>query len=178
MATGRRDEIVRAAFHRVATSGLSGLRMRDVAAEAGVNIATVHYHLTSKTELVRAVVEYAHQQFAELAAAGRLRPHLDKVFALLERDPHLGRVLAEVALEAGRDPVIAEIVRAAEDRWCDALQAMLAPLPASRARPIARLVMLTVKGACLPPTSPADLRAARRELVRCLPVPCSPPEAH
>jgi AcrR family transcriptional regulator len=174
MAVGRRDDIVRAAFGRVAAKGLSGLRMRDVAAGAGVNIATVHYHLTSKTEVVRAVVEYAHEQFAGHATpapGGGLRQHLDRVFALLERDPQLGHVLAEVALEAGRDPVVAEIVRASEARWSEALQALLAPLPARRARPIARLVILTVKGACLPPTSPAELRAAKRELVRCLPPP-------
>jgi AcrR family transcriptional regulator len=132
----------------------------------------VHYYLTSKTELVRAVVEYAHELFAAQAApplARGMRQHLEKVFALLERDPQLGHVLAEVALEAGRDPVVAEVVRAAEARWSEALQALLAPLPARRAKPIARLVILTVKGACLPPAGPEDLRAARRELIRCLP---------
>jgi AcrR family transcriptional regulator len=164
MTEGRRDEIVRAAFGCVAAKGLAGLRMRDVAAAAGVNIATVHYHLTSKTELVRAVVEHAHHLFARAAppSAGGLERHLGAVFALLERDPQLGHVLAEVALEAGRDPVVAGIVRASEDRWRGALETMVT-------RPVARLVMLTVKGACLPPAGPADLRAARAELVRLLP---------
>jgi AcrR family transcriptional regulator len=164
MTEGRRDEIVRAAFGCVAAKGLSGLRMRDVAAAAGVNIATVHYHLTSKTEVVRAVVEYAHDVFARAAApsAGGLDRHLGAVFALLERDPQLGHVLAEVALEAARDPVVADIVRASEDRWRAGLETM-AP------GPVARLVILAVKGACLPPTGPADLRAARAELVRLLP---------
>jgi AcrR family transcriptional regulator len=164
MTEGRRDEIVRAAFACVAAKGLSGLRMRDVAAAAGVNIATVHYHLTSKTEVVRAVVEYAHDLFGRAAppAAGGLDRHLEAVFALLDRDPQLGHVLAEVALEAGRDPVVAGIVRASEDRWRAALETMVPP-------PVARLVILTVKGACLPPTGPADLRAARDLLVRLLP---------
>lgn len=172
---GRRDEMVRAAFRCVAAKGLTGLRMRDVAAEAGVNIATVHYYLTSKAELVRAVVEYAHEQFRRHAAppeggdpVRRLRTHLDKVFALFERDPRLAHVLAEVALEGERDPVVAEIIRSSEQHWREALQAMLAPLPARRTRPVALLVILAVKGACLPPTSAPDRRSARRELIRCL----------
>jgi AcrR family transcriptional regulator len=167
--------MVQAAFRCVAAKGLTGLRMRDVAAEAGVNIATVHYYLTSKTELVRAVVEYAHRQFRRHATppeggepAERLRTHLDKLFELLEGDPPLAHVLAEVALAGERDPVVAEIIRGSERHWREALQAMLTPLPARRTRPVAMLVILAVKGACLPPTSAPDLRLARRELVRCL----------
>jgi AcrR family transcriptional regulator len=96
----RRAEIVEAAYRCVADKGLYGLRMRDVAAEARVNIATVHYYLTSKTDLIRAVVEHAHDRFRQHAAppeesdpARRLRAHLDTVFKLLNDDPRLGHVL-------------------------------------------------------------------------------------
>ena len=167
----RRTQVVEAAYRCLARNGLAGLRMRDVAVEAGVNIATVHYHLTSKDQLIREVVEYAQRQFQEQAAAPpdpdpvrRLRAHLDGVFDLLDRDPGLGHVLADVALYAPRDPVVAEIVANSERHWREALQAMMAPLPRRRTRPVALLIILVVKGACLPPHSRPDMRAVRREL--------------
>lgn len=168
---GRRDAIVAAAFRCIASSGIAGLRMRAVAAEAGVNIATVHYHLTNKAELIRAVVEQAHQRFAEAAATpegttptARLHIHLDEVFGLLQRDPALGRVLAEVALGAAHDPVIAEIVSTGEARWRHGVEMILRPLPGRQSRPVAALVVLVVKGACLPPTDARAIAAARRAL--------------
>jgi AcrR family transcriptional regulator len=39
----RRQELVLAAFHQIAERGFEGLRTREVAAEARVNIATLHY---------------------------------------------------------------------------------------------------------------------------------------
>jgi AcrR family transcriptional regulator len=172
---GRRAGIIAAAYQQLADKGLAGLRMRDVALAAGVNISTVHYHLTSKTELIRAVVGYAHQQFSEHATppasaspARRLAVHLKLVFGLLESNPGLGRVLAEIALYSERDPVVAGIVRASEEQWLAALQAMLAPLPRRTTRTAGLVIILAVKGACLPPTSTASLRAARRELTSSL----------
>ncbi|HEV7711135.1 MAG TPA: TetR/AcrR family transcriptional regulator [Asanoa sp.] len=171
----RRAEIVDAAYRCVAEKGLPGLRMRDVAAAAGVNIATVHYHLTSKEELIRAVVDRAHEEFARNATPPpstdprtRVAAHLRRLFALLERDPRLGHVLTELALQGERDPVVAEVVAASEARWRTNLQAMLAPLPKARAAALATLIIMTVKGACLPPHNPTALRGARRELVRHL----------
>ncbi|HVX44324.1 MAG TPA: TetR/AcrR family transcriptional regulator [Mycobacteriales bacterium] len=166
----RRDQIVDAAFDLIGDVGLQGLRMRDVAAAAGVNISTVHYHVASKAELVRAVVGKANGTFRThaLPPAGtdpvrRMQAHLTKVFDLLLADPRLGRVLAEVALHAPRDPVIAETVAAAERHWLSALRAMLPPGRDSAA--FARMVMLTVKGACLPAADPREMRSARRALL-------------
>lgn len=171
----RRATIVEAAYRCIAAKGLEGLRMRDVAAEAGVNIATVHYYLASKQQLIHAVVEYAHVQFQRDAAppatadpARSLYLHLERVFDLLERNPQLGHVLADVALYAERDPAVAAMVTNAERRWREAVQGMLSPLPKRRTRPLALLVITVVKGTCLPPHSRLDTAAARRELARCL----------
>jgi AcrR family transcriptional regulator len=168
----RRAEIVDAAYRCVADKGLYGLRMRDVAAAAGVNIATVHYHLTSKADLIRAVVEYANGRFRREAAppddpdpVRRLRAHLDRLFALLVEDPRLGNVLADIALHARRDRTLAEIVAGAEEGWLGTLREMMAPLPRRETDAVARLVMLVVKGACLPPVRADELAAAHRELV-------------
>ncbi len=184
-AAGRRAEIVEAAYRCVAANGLYGLRMRDVAATAGVNIATVHYHLSSKAGLIRAVVEHAHGRFRREAAPAdepdpvrRLRAHLDRLFALLARDPDLGHVMAEIALHARRDDAVAEAVASAEERWREALLDMMAPLPRRQVAPVALLVTLTAKGACLPPVRSTDLAAAHHELIGCLERrldPTSPP---
>ena len=45
-----------AAYKRLAEAGFEGLRTRDVAADAGVNIATLHYYFPSKEALIRGVV--------------------------------------------------------------------------------------------------------------------------
>ena len=42
-----------------ADRGLSALTVRDVAKQAGISHAMVHYHFESKDELILAAVEYA-----------------------------------------------------------------------------------------------------------------------
>lgn len=168
----RRDQIVEAAYGCLGDTGLPGLRMRDVAARAGVNIATVHYHVPGKAELIRAVVTHAHALFQERTAPPpgtaprlRVREHLTRVFDLLAADPLLGRVLAEVALHAERDPATARIVEAAERRWRDALRAML-PDRTRHPGQLVHMIVYGVKGACLPPVDPGGLRSARQAFLR------------
>ena len=38
-----RQALIGAAYQRIANDGFEGLRTRDVAADVGVNIATLHY---------------------------------------------------------------------------------------------------------------------------------------
>ena len=49
----RRHDLVQAAFRGIAERGFEGLRTRDVAADAGVNIATLHYYFPTKEALIR-----------------------------------------------------------------------------------------------------------------------------
>ena len=48
----RRRALVLAAFGQIAERGFEGLRTREVAAEAGVNIATLHYYFPTKEALI------------------------------------------------------------------------------------------------------------------------------
>jgi AcrR family transcriptional regulator len=54
-----RREILKAAEESFAASGFVGATTRQVAARAGVNVATLHYHFGNKERLYRAVLDAA-----------------------------------------------------------------------------------------------------------------------
>ena len=54
-----RREILMAAEQSFAASGFTGATTREVAARAGVNVATLHYHFGNKEGLYRAVIDRA-----------------------------------------------------------------------------------------------------------------------
>ena len=117
----RRQALVRAAFARIASEGFEGLRTRDVAADVGVNISTLHYYFPTKEALIRAVFGHAMRKFVVTmpttgSPADQLRNHLSALRRLLKEDRELFVVLGELALRAPRDPVIATIVRD-DDAW-------------------------------------------------------------
>jgi AcrR family transcriptional regulator len=58
-ASGRVDEILRAACRVVVSGGASDLRIGRVAEEAGVSRTLVHYYFTTRQELLRATFAYA-----------------------------------------------------------------------------------------------------------------------
>src|SRR5215813_13327575 len=109
MKDDRRQALVRAAFGEIAERGFEGLRTRDVAAQVGVNIATLHYYFPTKESLIRGVVELAMQRFRTTLAphgspAEQLRNHLRAVSRLLRDEPQVGAVMGELALRSARDP--------------------------------------------------------------------------
>jgi AcrR family transcriptional regulator len=121
-AAARRQALVEAAFGRIAEAGFEGLRTRDVAAEVGINVATLHYHFPTKEALIRGVVAHAMRKFAatlprEGTPADQLRGHLRALRRLLRDEPPLFAVLGELALRAPRDPIIAAIVGDMDDGW-------------------------------------------------------------
>src|SRR5215212_3297122 len=93
-AGGNRRALVRAAYSRIATAGFEGLRMRDVAADVGVNIGTLHYYFPSKEDLIRAAAQQMFQRFfatlsREGSSADQLRAHLAGLQHLLKTDQEL-----------------------------------------------------------------------------------------
>ena len=126
----RREQISQAAFASIAERGFEGLRMRDVAQRAGVNIATVHYYYASKEQLIRAAYGELQARFRATTppdgtAAERLRGHLRGVRDLLLDDSDLRGVLAEIALRARRDEELEAAVRQAEDGWFAEVRGLL-----------------------------------------------------
>src|SRR5579864_9204628 len=97
----RRQALVAAAFARIASDGFEGLRTRDVAADVGVNIATLHYYFPTKEALIRGVIGHAMQRFVDtLPGDGtpldQLRGHLHALATLLTHDEQLWAVMGEL----------------------------------------------------------------------------------
>ena len=125
-AEPRRDELVLAAYRRIAEAGFEGLRTRDVAAEVGVNIATLHYYFPTKEALIRGVVGHAMGRFRTAFAPGtrpgeQLAAQFKGIRRLAKHEPELFVVMGELALRSGRDPAIAAIFKDTIQAWHEIL---------------------------------------------------------
>ena len=125
-AEPRREALVLAAYRRLAEAGFEGLRTRDVAAEVGVNIATLHYYFPSKEALIRGVVGHAMGRFRTAFAPGsrpgeQLAAQFQGIRRLAKDEPELFMVMGELALRSGRDPAIAGIFKETIQAWHDTL---------------------------------------------------------
>jgi AcrR family transcriptional regulator len=78
-----RDKIVRAAEKLLASSGFHGTSIRDVAAEAGLPLATVVYHFAKKEQLYAAVLATIGEQLGtELTQAIGDREGLERAWSV------------------------------------------------------------------------------------------------
>ena len=170
----RRQELVLAAYREIAARGFEGLRTREVAAEVGVNIATLHYYFPTKESLIRAVLDHAMNRFrTTLAPHGsptdQLRIYLRSVRTLLVEEPELGAVMAELALRSVRDRSIGPIINEMYDLWHVTLRGLLRrAVRESGLRPeldsdaVAALIIATLTSLTLPVM--ADARRGDRAL--------------
>jgi AcrR family transcriptional regulator len=170
----RREELVRAAFNQIAERGFEGLRTREVAAEVGVNIATLHYYFPTKESLIRGVVEHAMGRFRSTLAphgspSDQLRNHLRAVRKLLVNEPELGTVMGELALRSARDKSIAAIITEMYDAWHATMRGLLRrAVKQGDLRPeldsdgVAAVVVATLTAMTLPTGAPRSEQALRQ----------------
>jgi AcrR family transcriptional regulator len=121
---------VLAAYRQLAERGFEGLRTREVAADVGVNIATLHYYFPTKESLIRAVLDHAMNRFRTTlepqgSPSDQLRNYLRAVRSLLVEEPELGAVMAELALRSVRDERIGSILNEMYDLWHRTLRGLL-----------------------------------------------------
>jgi TetR/AcrR family transcriptional regulator, regulator of biofilm formation and stress response len=143
--------IAEAAIRVARASGLANLTVGEVAKEAGVSTALVHYHFDTKQALIVAAAERAGTEEAEAMAGafahGRGLETLDRIWEVLQERVTSGaaRMRAELLVRTAREPDVAAVV----GRSAAAVRAALASrLPA----------LLRELGAAL--TGPADEVAA------------------
>jgi len=161
----RRGALVRAAYNQIAERGFEGLRTREVAAEAGVNIATLHYYFPTKEKLIEGVVEHAMERFRTTLAphgspSDQLRNHLRSVKRLVQDEPELGVVMGELALRSARDPGIARIMRETNEGWHRIVRGLLRRAakegnlrPEMDSDEVAAMVVATLRNLTLPMAS-------------------------
>ncbi|TMG18025.1 MAG: TetR/AcrR family transcriptional regulator [Chloroflexi bacterium] len=182
----RHEALVQAAFNQIAERGFEGLRTREVAAEVGVNIATLHYYFPTKEALIRGVIAHAMQRFrTTLAPHGvsgdPLRRHLRAVRTLLRDEPQVGAVMGELALRSARDASLAQIMRETYDAWHRTLRGLLKRAardeqlaPELNSDDVAALIMATLTSMTLPTVASAQrVDQAFRQLERVLRPPVS-----
>jgi AcrR family transcriptional regulator len=185
----RRQALVRAAFNQIAERGFEGLRTREVAAEVGLNIATLHYYFPTKEALIRGVVGHAMDRFRSTLAphgspADQLGNHLRAVRKLFRDEPQLGAVMSELALRSARDPAMAEILAQSNNAWHRTLRGLLRRAvrgghlkPELDSDGVAALVVATLMNMAIPTGSTAHKDQALRQLERWLglsrPVPAN-----
>ncbi|WP_437577748.1 TetR/AcrR family transcriptional regulator [Sorangium sp. So ce887] len=126
LGAARRRDLLEAAYSLIAEKGLEGLRTRDIAARAGVNISTLHYYFGTKDALLVAIVEHVTDKFGKERAPGPagpadalagLRAHLESAWRSFQDNPHLATVLQELSLRARRDPAARMAFRAVHKEW-------------------------------------------------------------
>ena len=104
---GQTEQRILDAAHRVfLRSGTAGARMQDIAREAGVNQALLHYYFRSKDRLAEAVFQRAARELfpplvailgSESGLQEKVRRVVDQYIDTLRRTPHLpGYLLGEL----------------------------------------------------------------------------------
>ena len=122
----RQRSLVLAAYQLIAEKGFEELRTRDVAARAGVNIATLHYYFASKEDLIQGVVDYLLQVFATTPAIpeadfstpwGHIRTMFLGTQYRMQATPEMFIVLSELALRSLRSPSIQPAMKKLDAGW-------------------------------------------------------------
>ena len=130
----RKSELVEIAYRLIAQNGLEGFRIRQVAAEAGIDNGTLHYHFPSKEALILGVIYYLMEDLknnravgkdAEPTALDELRLEFEDIRLRLHRTPEQFIVLSDLAVRSWRDPVVAKIFKKLDDGWHAHLVALL-----------------------------------------------------
>jgi AcrR family transcriptional regulator len=152
---GRREQLVAAAFRRVAESGFEGLRLRQVAEDVGIDHSTLHHHFATKQALVEGVAAYTTRQFWETSPPATdpstaLRVHLRALQQMIVERPELFAVTVELDLRARRDPAVAAAMAEHESGWRAKLVEILTDLVPDP-ETSAELVIAAVKGVRLLP---------------------------
>jgi len=122
----RRAQLLRAAGAVVARNGYANTSMKDIAAEAGVAQALLHYYFDSKEELLSEVVMSIDNELqAEWKAAvapiadplRRIAVGIDTAAAKCSSRPELWRLLIDLQAVALTNPTVRARLRELSDRF-------------------------------------------------------------
>ncbi|WP_172329484.1 TetR/AcrR family transcriptional regulator [Mangrovicoccus sp. HB161399] len=133
-AAETRGRILAATARMVAGHGIRGLRVEDVAKEAGIAVSLIYYHFKSRGGLVQAVLlrtnELALAGLAEtpvrqLDGRAQLSALLEGEFSELPEVRELAVVWSEATASAAFDPALVPLVREAARNWEDTVSRLI-----------------------------------------------------
>lgn len=128
---GRRTQLLSAACRIIARRGVRGLRVAEVAEQAGVSTALIYHHFGNRSGLVTAVMLHINDRLATRAAAGsgsgleRLLRRMRSEFGADERTRENSAVWGEVRGAAVFDEQLRPIIDDATEHWIGQLAALL-----------------------------------------------------
>jgi AcrR family transcriptional regulator len=123
------------AYRQIAAKGFEGLRVREVAAQAGINNATLHHHFPTKEALIQGVVGHLLKEFqiglaprqdrGEPAPIEELRYEFEDMRYRLHDTPEMYVVLMELYVRSLRNPAVARALETLERQWSNHLIGIL-----------------------------------------------------
>lgn len=131
----RRGMIVAAAQALILEKGCAALRTREVAARAGINISTLHFHVATKSDLLRLAAETTRDDFLALlppapdpgrCARDQLRAEVQAYHDSLRDRPDLAACFSQLAQIAPSEPGIGALIEAFTRDWCGRYAEILA----------------------------------------------------
>lgn len=127
----RREAILEAAARVISKNGVRGLRVEEVASEAGVSTPLLYYHFASRSGMIRAALEHASEHAPSTAlrssppegengyeaVLGALLGEFDDDRAIRDNAVVWGEVSASAVFE----PALRDDVRRVSDEWSAAV---------------------------------------------------------
>lgn len=101
------EKIIKAAQNVFVRKGYSGTKTRDIAEEAGINIASLHYYYRSKDKLFELVIGEALNRFSsgmdkilgsDLPLEEKVRSFVDKYITFFKQNPYIPMFIMSEAL--------------------------------------------------------------------------------
>jgi AcrR family transcriptional regulator len=125
VAADRKTAILDAAISAIARRGVRGLRVEEVAADAGVAVSLLYYHFGTRQGLVRAALDHANERAVAATGGGS---GFDVVARMLrseladDRDTRVTSIVwGEVSASAVFEPDLREQLAAATATWVELL---------------------------------------------------------
>jgi AcrR family transcriptional regulator len=179
-AVERRAEIIAAAIRVLARDGIAETTTRKIAAEAGVNQATLRYYFGSKDDLLFAVLQEMMRLTSEIVQAGTSFDHglhdaiaesLKAFWAHIESAPELQVMQYELTLYALRHPESAWLAKQQYDGYSSVVETLLQQAFEATGKAsavpfadLARFIIGGLDGIILQFISDRDRERARRDL--------------
>lgn len=122
----RRAAIAAATRALIVEKGMEGLRMRDIAEHVGINIATLHYHVPSKQDLLELVGASLRQTFKDkraswwregLTATEELEFELEERSETVLDEPETLIVLGELQARSRHDAGVRAVIQPMFEFW-------------------------------------------------------------